>query len=365
MNVDLEKLVSSFPLKCICFFALLCCTFQSGAQVGLGNFEVDYRNPREFTIGGITVSGVRNFDQQAITLFSGLAVGQKLTLPGDETSRAIKNLWKQKLFDNIRIEITEIRGNEVFLDIALIERPRLSRFKFEGLSKSEAESIREKINLIRGTIINENLVNNTENIIEKHFQDKGFLDASAEIKEFPDTLVANSAFLVITVERNSKIKIGHINFIGAGKISEKKLANTMKKTKEKNILHIFKRSKYLKGAYEEDLDLVIAKYNSLGYRNAKILNDTVYRNSDGTVGIDIYLREGNQFYFGDVEWVGNTKYTSDRLSEVLGIVKGEIFDRTKFDTRLFSSPNGGDVSSLYLDDGYLAFQAIPIDHWLR
>ena len=353
--------MNSFPRKFYVAFAIVLVSLGAHAQVGIGNFNVDYRNPREFTIGGITVSGVRNFDQQAIILFSGLSVGQKITVPGDETSRAIKNLWKQKLFDNISIEITEIRGNEIFIDVNLVERARLSRFKFEGLSKGEAESIREKINLIRGTIVNENALNNTKNIIEKHFQEKGFLDANVEISEFPDTLVANSAYLVIDVDRKNKIKIGNINFIGASSLSEKKLARMMKKTKEKSILHVFKRSKYLPSLYQEDLKGVVDKYNSLGYRNAKIENDSVYRNPDGTVGIDIYLREGNQFYFGDVEWVGNTKYTSEKLSEVLGIVRGEIYDRTKFDTRLFMNPSGGDVSSLYLDDGYLAFQAIPVE----
>ena len=361
-NEDLVRLVNKlrfnyfFIVGCICLIST-----SAFGQVGIGEFKPDYRSPREFTIGGIQVSGARNFDQQAIILFSGLSVGQKITLPGEEISKAIKNLWKQKLFDNIKISLTELRGDEVFLNIELIERARLSRFKFEGVTKGEAENIREKVNLIRGTIVNENLLTNTSNIIRKHFQEKGYLDCKVNITEHPDTLVANSEYLIIDVDKQDKIKIGNIDFYGNEAISDKKLAKSLKKTKEKNFFRIFKRSKFVRTVYEDELSKIVGKYNEQGYRNAKILNDSVYRNPDGTVGIDIHLREGNQFYFGDVEWVGNTKYTSKRLSDVLGIAKGEIYDRTRFESRLFMNPNGGDVSSLYLDDGYLAFQAIPVE----
>ncbi|NEN21967.1 outer membrane protein assembly factor BamA [Cryomorpha ignava] len=331
------------------------------AQVGVGDFNIDYRSPREFTIGGLTVSGARNFDTQAIILFSGLSVGQKITIPGDQISQAIKNLWKQKLFDNITISISEIKGNEIFLDIGLVERPRLSRYKFEGISKGEAENLREKINLIRGSIVNENLLTNTSNIIEKYFEEKGYLDTEVNISQHPDTLVPNSEYLILDVQKNDKVKIGNITFTGVNDVSEAKLRRALKNTKEKNFFRIWKRSKFIRASYREDLKKITAIYNEMGYRNAKIQNDSVYRNPDGTVGIDIDIYEGNQFYFGNIEWVGNTKYTSSKLSEILGIEKGEIYDQSKFESRLIMSANGGDVSSLYLDDGYLAFQAIPVE----
>lgn len=355
----MNKLRYSFLLILILVFTGI---FTDGtAQVGVGTFEPDYRNPREFKIGGITVSGARNFDQQAIILFSGLSVGQTITIPGDEISQAIKSLWKQKLFDNIQITLNEIKNDEVFLDITLTERARLSRFKFDGVSKGEAENLREKINLIRGTIVNENLLTNTSNIIRKHFQEKGYLDTEVDIEQFPDTLVANSEYLVIGVEKKDKVKIGNIDIFGASAISENKLKRKLKKTKEKNFFRVWKRSKFIRAAYEKELKNIIAAYNEEGYRNAKILRDSVYRNEDGTVGIDIHLKEGNQFYFGDVEWVGNTKYSSSRLSSILAIEPGEIYNSSKLQSRLTMSENGGDVSSLYLDDGYLAFQAIPIE----
>jgi outer membrane protein insertion porin family len=335
--------------------------YESAAQVGVGTYEVDYRNPRDFVIGGITVEGARNFDAQAITMFSGLSVGQEIAIPGEKVAQAIKNLWKQKLFDNIQVSISEIRGNEVFLAIQLEERARLSRFKFEGVSKGEAETLREKINLIRGTIVNENLINNTSNIIEKHYTEKGFLDTEVNIGQFPDTLVANSEYLVIDVEKNDKIKIGNIDFYGVNELSEKKLRKAMKKTKEKSFYRVFSRSKYIPDLYRDDKKALIEAFNEEGYRNAKILNDSIYRNEDGTVGIALYLEEGYKFYYRSIDWVGNTKYTSTRLSDMLGIEPGEIYDKKKFESALFMNPNGGDVSSLYLDDGYLAFQAIPVE----
>ena len=333
----------------------------ANGQVGIGDFNIDYRNPREFTIGGLTVSGARNFDTQAIILFSGLSVGQKITIPGDQISQAIKNLWKQKLFDNITVSISEIKGNEIFLDIGLVERARLSRYKFEGISKGEAENLREKINLIRGSIVNENLLTNTSNIIEKYFEEKGYLDTKVNITEHPDTLVPNSEYLILDVQKNEKIKIGNINFNGVTQVKESKLRKALKSTKEKNFFRIWKRSKFIRSAYREDLKNIAQVYNALGYRNAKVKQDSVYRNPDGTVGIDIDIYEGNQFYFGEIEWVGNTKYPSSKLSEVLGIERGEIYDQSKFESRLIMNANGGDVSSLYLDDGYLAFQAIPVE----
>ncbi|MFT4770215.1 MAG: outer membrane protein insertion porin family [Cryomorphaceae bacterium] len=363
MKEDLGKSASKFPFRLfIGFIAVaMLCTTSLRAQVGLGELEVDYRVPKEFTVGGITVSGAKNLDSKAIILFSGLSVGETITIPGEEISKAIKNLWKQKLFENIQIKASEIKGSEIFLNIQLSERARLSRFKFDGISKGEAETLREKINLIRGTIVNENLLTNTSNIIKDHYKEKGYLDAAVKITEVPDTLVANSEYLIIAVDKKEKIKIGNLNLIGVEKLSERKLLKSMKKTKEKNFLSLFKRSKFNREEYKSDLKNIINVYNKDGYRNAKVLRDTVFRNPDGTVHIDVYIKEGNQFYFGNVDWVGNTKYSSAKLSGILAIERGEIYDQEKFEGRLFMNPNGGDVSSLYLDDGYLAFQAIPVE----
>lgn len=362
-NDDLAKLAIKRPynLTLILTIVLALLVGNAKAQIGIGDYDVDYSAPREFTLGGITVSGVRNFDQQAIILFTGLTVGQKIIIPGEQISKAIRNLWRQKLFNDIKIGINEIKGDEVFLNIALTERARLSRYKFDGIRKGEAETIRDKINLITGTIVNKNLLTNTSNIIREYYLDKGYLDAEVSISQHPDTLVANSEYLVIHIDKNDKVKVGNITLEGVEEVKKSKIRGKMKNTKEKNFFRIWKRSKFIRSAFEEDKNSIIEFYNSKGYRNAKIISDSVYRNPDGTVGVTLKIYEGDQFYFGDIEWIGNTKYSSAKLSEVLGIHRGEIYDRSKFQERLHMSQSGGDVSSLYLDDGYLAFQAHPIE----
>lgn len=364
-NADLEKPVnrSSASLFGWIFFALAAALWSPAtlAQNISGGPEIDYRNPREYEIAGISVNGAVNFDTEAIILFSGLTIGEKITIPGEKTTQAIKNLWKQKLFSDIQIAITEQTDDKVYLAINLEERPRLSKFKFEGVSKSEAESLRDKINLIRGTIVNENLLTNTENIIRKHFVEKGFLDTEVNIEDNPDTTITNSVYLIINVDKNSRVKVDDIVFEGVDKLSERKLRKAMKKTKEKRWWRFWSRSKFIRSQYKEDKARIIDAYNREGFRNAKIVSDSVYRTKDEDLKIKLNIFEGDRFYFGNITWTGNTKYSSERLSEILAIEPGEIYNSEKFESHLYMNPRGGDVSSLYLDDGYLAFQAIPIE----
>lgn len=342
-------------------FLFLITFFSKGQTIISENNQYDFSNTREFEIGGITVSGTKNFDTQTILLFSGLTIGEKINIPGDKISGAIKNLWEQKLFSDIKINAAEIRDNIIFLNIELTERARLSRFSFDGVSKSEADNLREKIELIRGTVVNENLLNTTTNTIRSYYVEKGFLRTSVVITQTPDTILENSVALKIKVDKGRKVKINKIQFEGVSAFTEKKLRRSMKKTKEKHAYRLFATSKFISSEYRKDKNFIIDKYNEKGYRNAKILSDSVYKYDDKTVNIFIKLVEGNQFYFGDINFVGNTKYTSDRLSAILNIEKGEIFDSKKFESRLLMNQSGGDVSSLYLDDGYLAFQAIPVE----
>jgi outer membrane protein insertion porin family len=350
-------------MKKTTFFLLLC----SISLIGSGQTTIseenkyDFSSIREYEIGGITVSGTKNFDTQTILLFSGLTIGEKINIPGDKISAAIKNLWEQKLFSDVIINAAEIRGNVIFLNIELKERARLSRFSFDGVSKSEADNLREKIELIRGTVVNENLINTTTNTIRNYYVEKGFLRTLVIITQIPDTILENSVALRIKVDKGRKVKINEIYFDGISAFSEKKLQRSMKKTKEKHFYRLFATSKFIGSEYRKDKNSIVEKYNEKGYKNAKILVDSVYKNDDKTVNIYIKLIEGEQFYFGDVNFVGNTKYSSDRLSSILNIEKGEIFDSKKFESRLLMNQNGGDVSSLYLDDGYLAFQAIPVE----
>lgn len=316
---------------------------------------VDYDSPQEYEIGGITVSGSENFDTQAIILFSGLQVGDRIDIPGERIGKAIKNLWKQRLFSDVQVRLADVRGDVAFINIVVTERKRLSRFKFDGVNKSQADDLREKIQLVRGTVVNENIKTNINNTCRNYFIDKGFLNTRVEIIEKVDTLIPNSVMLFINIDKGKKVKIQDIVFSGVSAFKESKLRKAMKDTKKKGILRIFSPSKFIASSYRQDKKAIIAKYNEQGYRDARIVSDSVRKVDDKNIAIYIEVLEGNQFYFRDINWVGNTKYSSAELNRILDITPGEIYDQSKLESRLYMNPNGGDVSSLYLDDGYLAF----------
>jgi outer membrane protein insertion porin family len=324
-------------------------------QAQPGKEVVDYDRPKSYEIGGITVSGSKNFDSQAIILFSGLKVGKEIDIPGEEITRAIKNLWKQRLFSDVKINLAEVRGNVAFLNIEVQERKRLSRFRFDGVNKSQADDLREKIKLVRGTVVNENIKTNIRNTARNYYIDKGYLRTRVEIIEKVDTLIPNSVMLLINVDKGKKVKIAEIEFAGVTEFKESKLRKAMKDTKKKGIARIFGSSKFIRSSYNTDKKALIGLYNTRGYRNARILTDSVYNIDDKNIGIHIHLAEGNQFHFRKIDWVGNTKYSSAELDRILDISRGEVYDQSKLESRLYMNPNGGDVSSLYLDDGYLAF----------
>lgn len=323
--------------------------------------NISYKNPVEYEIGGITVSGVKNFDANTIILYSGLAIGDKILVPGEKISEAVRNLWKQRLFANVKINAAEIRGNVIFLNIELEERARLSTFSFKGISRSDADELRDKIQLLSGTIVNENIINNTKNIIRNHYIDKGYLNAQVNIAQIEDTLLNNSVRLLINVDKDNRIKINDITFTGVKDVNTRKLKRAMKGTKEKDWYKIFSTSKFIRSTYKKDKSKVIAKLNEKGYRNARIKSDSVWQHNDKSLNIQINIDQGNKFYFRDIRWVGNAKYDDEQLTKILGIKKGEVYNKTALDERLFGSAAGNDISSLYLDDGYLSFQPNPIE----
>lgn len=323
--------------------------------------QFDLSRPKDYTIGGITVIGAVTTDVQAIKLFAGLKEGDRITVPGERLPKAIKNLWDQSLFADVEVGVADIRGETIFLVIEVEERNRLGKFKFYGTTKSEDDNLRDEVSLVRGKIVNENLKTNTANTVKNYFVNKGYLNTTVDIKESKDTLMLNSVTLDIYIKKYEKVKVQAINFQGNTAFSDKKLKRFMKNTKEKAFYHVFKRSKYLEKDFEEDVERIVAKYNEKGYRNSKISKDSVYRVNGSLVGIDIAIKEGSQFYFGDITWLGNTKYKTDILANRLGITKGEVYNRVKLEERLFMSQNGDDVSSLYLDNGYLSFSANPVE----
>ena len=327
--------------------------------------NMDYTSPRTYTIGEITVSGTQNLDHAALTAIAALQVGQEVKIPSDQITDAIKNLWDQQLFTDIEIRATKVQGDLIFLNIHVEERPRLSKFRFKGVKKGKQESLREDIDLIRGRVITPNLISNTKRVIKKYYVDKGYFNTEVKIEKEKDSIIKNSLILTIGVKKNERVKIKDIKIQGNEKISEKAIKKAMKDTKEKNFFRIFKSSKYIKKTYEKDKRNVIAEYNAQGFRDAKIEEDTVYQISKKRIVIEMKLSEGKQYYFGDIKWVGNTKYTDKELDRILGIEKGDIYNQDLFDQRIFQDPAGRDISSLYLDDGYLFFQPNVVETEVR
>ena len=330
------------------------------AQVG-GQPVMDAAVPLEYEIGGITVSGTKSTDPNAVKLFTGLQVGDKVTVPGERISKAIANLWEQKLFSDISIEAAEIRGRTIFLHIIVVEKPRLSRFKFEGVTKSEGDKLRDEIQLVRGQQVNDAVVANTRTMIRKYFVDKGFHKATATVIERPDTLMDNSVLLILKVDKGPKVKIKDITFSGNENVPDSRLRRAMKKTKRKRWYNIFGGSKYIASDYKADKGAVIDVYNERGYRNATIVKDTMYFVKDSRLRLDITVEEGNMFHWRNVSITGNTKHTTEELLGILNISKGDVYNKKRLDSRLYMNPSGQDISSLYMDDGYLGFYPDPVE----
>ncbi len=324
------------------------------------NDELSYLNPKDFVIGGTTVLGTEFLDKDVLITISKLTKGDRITVPGDATSNAVKNLWAQGLFDDVKLNILEIRTDSIFFEIEVVERPRLTRIELIGLKKGEITDVREKLNDKTGKVVNENLLKTTTDIIKKHFTEKGFLFTDVLIAERKDTTEANNKILDITVEKNDRVKISEIVFNGNKDFKNKSLKKYLKKTKEKAVYKVFGSGKFLQNKYEEDKLNMVEKMQEKGYRDAEITKDTTYRTGKNTIGVKIDLYEGPKYYFGNISWAGNAKYSTKILDAILAINKGEVFSEKKLQKKLNSSPGGDDVSSLYMNDGYLTFNVDPV-----
>lgn len=326
---------------------------------------LDYNNPRRYSIGEITITGTTNLDHTALIAISGLEVGQEIAIPGDDISNALKKLWEQELFTDIEISATDVKGDLIFLNIDLEERPRLSKFRFKGVKKGKQETLREDIRLIRGKVITPNLLSNTKRTVENYYIDKGYYNVDVDLEVEDDSTIKNSKLITIKVRKKDRIKVRDINIEGNDVFSDKKIRKYMKNTKRKRGVRIFKASKFIRDDYEVDKETIIAKYNAQGYRDAIITYDTVYQVSKRRVTIDMKISEGKQYFFGDIKWMGNSKFTDEELDRILGIDKGDVYNQDLFDQRLYQDPSGRDISSLYLDDGYLFFSPNVVETQVR
>jgi len=331
-------------------------------SIGAGTSELDFAQPKEYELGGITMSGVQFLDESVLITLTGLNIGERYKIPGEKIAGAIENLWKQGLLSDIKVTASKINGDRIFLNFELNERPRLSKFAFSGISKNEADKLRDKLQLVKGKVITENLIQITKNQVKDYYIEKGYLFIEADIKTERDSIGGtNQELMRIHVSNKKRVKINKVTFHGNTQFESKKLRKKMKGSKEKGWYKIFNSSKFNEEAFEKDKEKVIATYASKGFRDASILKDSVYKFNDKTVNIDVWVDEGPKYYFRNITWIGNTKYPTTQLQQMLGIKKGEIFSQAKLDEGLFISQNNRDISSLYMDDGYLFFQVTPVE----
>ena len=352
--------------------------FISGSIYSQNNQFVEYLSPKKYEIGGITISGTKYLNTNTILSISGLQVGDTINVPGKKISDAIKKLWTQKLFSDVNISVEKKIDNLIFLNINLEENKRLSKFNFVGkIKKSDITSLKEELKLMRGKVLNENLINNSIDIIKEYYIEKGFYTAKVNYKLKADTTTQNSDNLTFIIDAGKKIKIDKIIVNGRKKIlnkkksilnskdtvyalSDKKIRRVMKETKRKNFWRIFKVSKFIKESYEDDKKNIISEYNKLGYRDARIVSDSFYINKN-LITLEINVEEGEKYKFGEISFVGNKIYSDQELKQILNIKQNDVFNQSILDQKLFGSDKGVDISSLYLDDGYLFFNATPIE----
>jgi len=384
-------------------------TTPSSVNVELENI-FNAKNPKKYTINHITVTGT-TFDPNLIISISGLAVGDKLVLPGsDDFANAITNLWKQNLVSDVEIYLTNLVDDSLSVEIHVTDRPVLSNFKFKGISKTEADDITKKLDLQKGRVtrVTEGFKVSSIATIKKFFVDKGYRNVDVVINESKDTKATNAVNILFIINKNGKVRINNIYFAGNHKVPDLKLKKQMKGTKEKSRFTLFPSedynvydstksnrlsfseylqengyllptktkelldpyvrikfltsSKFNEKKYLEDKNKILDYYNSIGFRDATILADTTY-NDNGDLDVAIKLSEGPRYYFGNISWKGNTKYSDSLLSVILGIKKGDIYNAETLNKKLgvIPSQEGGDISSLYMDDGYLFFHVTPVE----
>ena len=323
--------------------------------------QFDYENPKTYILGGIEVEGAEYSDKNTIISLSGLVVGEPVTVPGMQISDVIKRLWRENIFSDVNVEAVNITADKIFLKIGVVERPRISQFSFEGISKSHADDLREQINFIRGTILTESKEKSAKRIIRNFYVEKGFFNVSADIVSEPDKILKNGVMVNIKVDKGPRIRIKELRIKDNEAFTDNKVRKKLKKVHQKTWWRFWARSKYFPKQFDEAKGELITFYNDNGYRDAIVESDTVYTYDDKHVIVELDMYEGIKYYHRNIAWSGNFKYNSELLASALGIKKGDVYSKTKIDQRLFGDPNGSDVSSLYLDDGYLFFNLDPVE----
>ncbi|WP_156306984.1 outer membrane protein assembly factor BamA [Sphingobacterium endophyticum] len=323
--------------------------------------DISYLDPKNYVIGGVTVSGAQYLDSEVLITISKLSVGQYIEVPSEQTSNVIKDLMAQNLFEDVQLYATKIEDETIYLEIRVVERPRLTRVDINGLSKTQTEEVRKRLNTNAGKIVNDNLLLTTKTTIEKFLREKSYLYPDITITTKPDSAQANNEIVIVNIERNKKIKVNSINFTGNEEFSDRQLTKFMKGVRPRAWYRVFGPGKFKDEKYEEAKTNLVAKMQDKGFRDAQILSDTVRRHDNNEVAIDMEVYEGPKYYVGNISWSGNSKFKDSTLNILLGIKRGDVYSEEKLNSKL-SGPtrNSDDIAAVYQNDGYLTFNVQPV-----
>lgn len=355
--------------------SLLCISFSVSAQV-LGNepvadttdrssntILVDYNNPKKCVIAGLHVSGINYLNAEQILSLTGLAIGDTINIPGDELNTIVKRLFMQRVFSDVGIYVDSLVNDNAYINISILERPRVSRWNYDGVKKGERTDIEERVKLRRGSELSDYVIKSSCDIIKRYYVDKGFLNTEVTATHKEDTTINNAVQVTFHVDKKSKVHIQQINFEGSEHVKLLKMRFAMKKTKDRRLYNFFFSKKFKEKEFANDKQALLQKFQEQGFRDARIVKDSIYSIDEKSLGIDIQIEEGKQYYFRDITWTGNSKYPADVLNSVLRIQKGDIYDVVTMEKRLFGDGKNqeGNVSQLYKDIGYLFFRLTPVE----
>ncbi len=323
--------------------------------------EVNYLQPKDYIIAGVTITGAQYLVEDVLLTISKLTIGNYIEVPSEATANVIKNLMEQNLFEDVQLWASRIDGENIYLEIKVQERPRLTRIDIQGLSKSQTEEVKKRLNEGAGRIVNENLIQSTKATIKRFLREKSFLYPDIKISTEKDTTQPNNEIVEVVVIKNKKIKVRKVNFEGNEVFTDAQLTKYLKGIKPRKWYRIFGPGKFKDDKYKEAKEKMVAKLQDKGYRDAQILSDSLYRYDDNEVAIDFKIYEGPKYYVGNIDWVGNTRYKDSILNILLGIEMGDVYSEEKLHTKLMGpTRNSDDISALYQNDGYLTFTINPI-----
>ena len=333
---------------------------QSGSSV-----EVDYNNPKKYIVGGVRLEGNEYLSPDQILQVAALREGMEVTVPSEDLSNIVSRLWLQRYFEDVSVSIDSITPTRdtAYFKISIIERPRVSRWVFSGVKSGEEKELRERLNLRRGGEFSDYVAKTSSDIIKRYYKEKGFYNVKVDVNTKRDTVIKSAIRVQFAVDRGEKVKIQKITFNGVEHVKESKLVRSMKKTRDKRLQNFFSSKKFQEKEYDNDKRSLIAAFNEAGYRDARIVKDTMYYVEPNRLQIDFEIDEGRQYFFRDITWTGNSVYSAESLNQVLKINKGDVYDVVTMEKRLFGGGKQSDmyVSQLYRDNGYLFFQIEPVE----